>query len=83
MQRALKTNKTNIVGLIVPDVGNGYYAMVARNVESMLVKLGYAVFLVCTEYDETMEESYLDNLLQYNVEGIIIAYQLTKPCFRR
>ncbi len=77
LAKGLKTNKTNIVGLMVPDVGNGYYAMVARNVESMLVKLGYAVFLVCTEYDQAMEESYLDNLLQYNVEGIIIAYQLT------
>lgn len=77
LAKGLKTNKTNIVGLIVPDVGNGYYAMVARNVESRLVKLGYAVFLACTEYDEAMEESYLDNLLQYNVEGIIIAYQLT------
>lgn len=77
LAKGLKTNKTNIVGLIVPDVGNGYYAMVARNVESRLVKLGYAVFLACTEYDQVMEESYLSNLLQYNVEGIIIAYQLT------
>jgi len=77
LAKGLKTNKSNIVGLIVPDVGNGYYAMVARNVESRLVKLGYAVFLACTEYNQAMEASYLDNLLQYNVEGIIIAYQLT------
>ncbi|MEI6102236.1 MAG: substrate-binding domain-containing protein, partial [Eubacteriales bacterium] len=66
-----------IVGLIVPDVGNSYYAMVAREVESTLVRLGYAVFLACTGYNESSETSYLDNLLQYNVEGIIIAYQLT------
>lgn len=77
LAKGLKTNKTNIVGLIVPDVGNGYYALVARAVESTLVKLGYAVFLACTEYNETAEINYLDNLLQYNVEGIILAYQLT------
>ncbi len=77
LAKGLKTNKTNIVGLIVPDVGNGFYAMLARNVESRLVKEGYAVFLACTEYDQAMEANYLDNLLQYNVEGIIIAYQLT------
>jgi LacI family transcriptional regulator len=77
LAKGLKTNKTNIVGLIVPDVGNGFYAMLARNVEGRLVKEGYAVFLACTGYDQAMEANYLDNLLQYNVEGIIIAYQLT------
>ena len=77
LAKGLKTNKTNIVGLIVPDVGNGYYALVARAVESALVKMGYAVFLACTGYDEALERNYLDNLLQYNVEGIVIAYQLT------
>lgn len=77
LAKGLKTNKTNIVGLIVPDVGNGYYALVARAIESELVKMGYAVFLACTGYDEILEKNYLDNLLQYNVEGIVIAYQLT------
>lgn len=77
LAKGLKTNKTNIVGLIVPDVGNSFYALVAREVESTLVKLGYAVFLACTGYNELSEINYLDNLLQYNVEGIILAYQLT------
>ena len=77
LAKGLKTNRTNIVGLIVPDVGNGYYALVARAIESELVKMGYAVFLACTGYNETVEKNYLDNLLQYNVEGIVIAYQLT------
>jgi Transcriptional regulators len=77
LAKGLKTNKTNIVGLIVPDVGNSFYALVAREVERTLVKLGYAVFLACTYYNESSEINYLDNLLQYNVEGIILAYQLT------
>ncbi len=77
LAKGLKTNKTNIIGLIVPDVGNSFYALVARAVESTLVKLGYAVFLACTYYNEASEINYLDNLLQYNVDGIILAYQLT------
>lgn len=77
LAKGLKTNKTGIVGLIVPDMGNSYYALLARAVESALAKLNFAVFLACTEYNEIAEANYLDHLLQYNADGIIIAYQLT------
>ena len=76
LAKGLKTNRTNIVGLILPDIGNGYYALLARAIEGALARRGYAVFLVCTEYKEGAEINYLDNLLQYNVDGIAIAYQL-------
>ena len=32
--KGLKTNKTNIIGLIIPDISNGYYAHIAKILEN-------------------------------------------------
>lgn len=75
LAKGLKTNKTNIIGLIVPDITNGYYSHVAKQVEKRLTEAGYAYFLAYTSYNEKVEEDCVENFLQYNVDGIIIAYQ--------
>ena len=74
--KGLKTNKTNIVGIIIPDIMNGYYTMMVMELERALKKRGYASFLSATGYQPQTEELCVHNLLQYNVEGVIICYQL-------
>lgn len=75
--KGLKTNKTNIVGLIIPDISNGYYANIAKILEKSLTKKGYASFLACTNYSEKAEEKCIENFLRYNADAVIIAYQFS------
>ena len=75
--KGLKTNKTNIVGLIIPDISNGYYANIAKILEKALSKKGYTTFLACTNYSEIAEEKCVENFLRYNADAVIIAYQLS------
>ncbi len=77
LAKGLKTNTTKTIGLIMPDISNGYYATLAKVAEKIFANLGYISFLTCTDYDVTLERKLLEQLLRYNVDGIIIMYSLT------
>ena len=74
--RNLKRNKTNIIGLVIPDVSNGYYTEIIENTETILRENGYITFLCNTLYNTEFEKVYIENLVQQNVAGIIIGYGL-------
>jgi len=72
--KSLKTKKTNVVGLIVPNVEIGYYAQIVKTVETSLRNEGMIIFLCDTFYDKSLEQKYIDTLIEHNVAGIIVAY---------
>lgn len=74
--KSLKTRKTNVVGLIIPDASIGYYAEIISTVERELRNEGLILFLCNTLYNPDLEEQYIKALLQHNVSGIIVGYGL-------
>lgn len=74
--RALKTNKSNVIGIIIPDISNEYYARMVNLVESTLMKKKYTVIINSTNYDKRAEEQSIKQMLSYNAAGIIVMYQL-------
>lgn len=72
LARALATKKTNIIGLIVPDITNYFFAETALYIESKLKEHGYSLIL-CNTADHAVEEKkYIDLLLSYGVDGLLI-----------
>jgi len=74
MARGLRTGKSNIIGLVVADISNPFYAKISRTIEREVTKLGFQL-LVCSS-DEVPEKEYkLIELLKdrQRVEGIIVA----------
>ncbi len=89
--RALKTNVSNSIGLILPDITNPYYAEFARGVENMLNKRSYNLFLCNKDRSQEKELSYIRALTAKNIDGIILIRpaaesirfldeQIKKPC---
>lgn len=72
LARGLVSNHTHILGLIVSDITNPFFAEMAKGVENKAAKLGYNVILCNTDEDMAREAAYIDVLLQYNVDGVII-----------
>ncbi|OFW62216.1 MAG: hypothetical protein A2Z35_05665 [Actinobacteria bacterium RBG_19FT_COMBO_36_27] len=72
----LKQNKTNTIGLLIPDIDSGYYAEIVKEVESTLRERGFITFLCNTFYDSNLEKLYIKALIQQSVEGILICYGL-------
>ena len=65
--------RTQLVGMIVPDVSHPFYAAEIKYIERELYAAGYKLMLCNSEDSNTRESEYL-NMLQCNkVDGIIIA----------
>lgn len=74
--RNLKTRSTNIVGVLVPDISNGYYAELVKEIETFAMKAGYIMFLCNTFFEPELERTYMNAMISQNVAGIIIGYGL-------
>lgn len=71
LARNLFRNRTNIVAVITPAIGNPYYATLCSEVENRLRKYGYKTMLCNTIGEATNEEAYLEMLERNMVDGII------------
>ncbi len=73
LARGLKLNKTETIGLIIPDISNPFFADIARSIELEARKKGYTIIL-CDSTDNIHTEKELLNLMQARqVDGIVIA----------
>ena len=70
--RSLILNKTNMIGLLIPDIANQYYAYVSKGVSSYLEKIGYGLVLCNSDRTKENENRYIDFLSQRRVDGIIL-----------
>jgi LacI family transcriptional regulator len=72
--KALRTGKSNFIGLIVADISNPFYSTIAKNIEGTLFDRGYNLMVCSTDEDEDREKKLIDMMInQQGVDGIIIA----------
>jgi len=69
--KGLVTKKSNIIGLIIPDMTNPFYPKLAKGVEDEAHEKGYHIILCDGNNSEEKEASYLDFLNEHYVTGII------------
>src|ERR1041385_6598294 len=70
--RALTTNRSYLLGVIVPDLMHSYFAEICRGVETIAKPLGYQNLICSTDEDVANEESEVEALLP-RTDGLIIA----------
>lgn len=70
--RGLKTNKTKIIGIIIPELNNIFCAEIITEVEDQLRSQGYATMICDCRTDERREEEAVEFLLHRRVDGLII-----------
>jgi LacI family transcriptional regulator len=73
LARGLIRQKTSAIGVIVPDVANPFFTLVVRGAEEVAWRAGYHVILCNTQSDLESERSYLEDMLAFQVEGLLIA----------
>lgn len=62
----------NLIGLIIPDIQNPFFADLARGVEDVAQQHGYMVFLGNSDEDAAKEKLYLDLMRAESVDGLIL-----------
>ncbi len=69
--RSLKTNKTNTIALIVPDISNPFFADIALAVTEYAYEKGYTTILCSTNWNTEIESKQIEQLENQRVDGII------------
>lgn len=83
--RSLRVQRTNTLGVIVPELSDGYSAMVLNGVENILSKEGFFYLTASHLHREELLEKHPQILIERQVEGIIavdspIRFEPTLPC---
>jgi LacI family transcriptional regulator len=71
--RALRMGSTQMLGLVVPEIGNPLFAELAVAVEQHAARSGYAVLLVDSGSDPSAERALIRSLVARQVDGIIVS----------
>jgi DNA-binding LacI/PurR family transcriptional regulator len=80
MARSLRQKRSFTIGVVVPEVSEGYAALVLSGVEDFLLQEGYFYFVVSHRHRADLIEEYPSLLQQRAVEGLIaVDTVLTEP----
>lgn len=69
---SLRTGQTKILGLLVEDISNNFFALLAKTIEDEAEKFGYRVVYCSTENDSKKGQALLRMLAQRQVDGFLI-----------
>jgi LacI family transcriptional regulator len=79
MARMLRQQRSFTVGVIVPEISEGYAALVLSGIEDHLLQEGYFYFVVSHRHRNDLIEKYPRLLQQRAVEGLILVDTICQP----
>lgn len=71
--KALRSNRTYTLGLVVPAMTNYGFASIARALETLSREAGLQLLIACSDENPSQEMMAVNNLLQRQVDGLIVA----------
>ncbi|WP_454791497.1 LacI family DNA-binding transcriptional regulator [Mycolicibacterium lutetiense] len=69
----LATGGTRLLGLIVPDISNSFFAELAKGVEEAAIDAGYNMVLCNSAFNHDRELLYLETIRSRAVDGVVYA----------
>lgn len=71
--KSLKTNRTNTIGVLIPDISNPFFMRIAKGLEDAIKDTSYNLIFTSGSEDPKKEEKLLQLLIEKRVDGIILA----------
>jgi LacI family transcriptional regulator len=70
--QSLRSGRSRLIGLVVPNIANPHFAAVAREVENVCLSAGYTTVVYSTGQDAERESQVLRMMRQQRVAGLIV-----------
>lgn len=70
--QGMRRGSLSIVGVLVPDITNAYYATIVKKCEQYFFKLGYLTIVCNTDRNPELEKKYMKQLGNHIVDGLIV-----------
>lgn len=81
LARSVARSRSNMVGVIIPDVSNLFYPEILRGITDCMDRLDYAVLVGSSHYDAEGEAQQLLRMIDKRVDGIILCSGVTNRDF--
>lgn len=74
LARGLATRRTDVLGVVVPSLGNPFYTELVRAIDAGCSDAGFHIFLASTDRDPDRERDLIQVMLQKEVDGLVLAH---------
>lgn len=72
LARGLRGSKTHLLGVLLTDITNSFFADLAREIEARAREYGYSIILFNTDLDPQKQREYIDVVRRYRVDGVLM-----------
>ncbi len=79
--KSLQANRSDAIGLVIPDLTNFGFASIARELERLCRQAGLQLLIACSEDDPEVERQVVDGLVRRQIDGLIVASSQTSDEF--
>jgi len=69
--RSLRTDRSQIIGVIVDDITTPFTPIIIRGIQDTLKAAGYSCVILNTDWDPEVEKEAIRKLAQHSIKGII------------
>ena len=70
--RSLRRSKSMSIGVVVPDMSDGYFTLLMHSVERYLIKANYFYFMASHFRNPELTSEYVQMLLERAVDGLLL-----------
>ncbi|MBB4952050.1 LacI family transcriptional regulator [Agrobacterium vitis] len=70
--RALRTGKSGVLGLVLPDIASPLFPQIAQAIEHAASGAGYGILIADSRGDVTLQTEAINRLIERGVDGLII-----------
>ena len=82
--RALVTGRTNMMGLVIPDLTHAFFSELARVMSGVLRGSGFTLLISSSELQPELERQVIDQLISRGVDALMVASaQFTPQTFQQ
>ena len=71
LARSLRNRRTLTIGILVPELGDGYHTQVMSGIGDLLIKAGYFYFTAHHRHQKSLVEEYMRMFIGRGAQGII------------
>lgn len=72
LAQSLRSGRTGMMGLVIPDIANPFWAEVARGAQDKAAQTGASLLVFSSDWNSEREASHLRALRQARVDGAIV-----------
>jgi LacI family transcriptional regulator len=73
LARSLRMKRSFVIGTVIPDIANPFFAILFRGIEDTLAASGYSVIMANTDDEPAREQRSIEMLRGRQVDGLLLA----------